>query len=372
MNALNSLRQLSLNETATSENLEALSSGYKINSAADDAAGLAISEKMRAQISGLEQASDNAEDGISLTQTAEGALSETEDILQRMRELAVQASNDTSTDDDRAEMQQEMNQLIDEIDTIATDTEFNTQSLLDGSFNNKILQIGANEGQEMTISISAMGSSNMGTDSNDEVTVSTSSLDFATNNATITIGDTSIVLDEDYTGDAEGLAAKLSAAFQNSEGVKVTADGADLTFEGSATFTVTSDDTTNGFAATATSAGTTTGATISSLQDNSLTGAGGIQTQSDASAAITAIDNAINTVSSERSKLGSYENRLDYTINDLDVSAENLTAAESRIRDVDMASEMTEYTKNNILSQAAQSMLAQANQQPQQILQLLQ
>jgi flagellin len=373
INALNSLRQLNVNNTATGKNLEALSSGFRINSAADDAAGLAISEKMRAQISGLEQASSNAEDGISLVQTAEGALSETESILQRMRELAVQASNDTSTDADRSEMQQEMNQLIDEIDTISTDTEFNTQKLLTGSFTNKTLQIGANEGQEMQVSISAMASGNMGQKTGTSAAVTTTGLDFSSTAATITVGDTSIVLNEDYTGDAAGLAERLNAAFQTTENVTVSADGAVINFEGSGTFALDSSAVVNGFSTTAvTSSTATSGSLISSLKDAGLTGTGGIQTQADASSAITSIDNAINTVSGERSKLGAYQNRLEHTINNLDVSSENLTAAESRIRDVDMAKEMTEYTKNNILSQAAQAMLAQANQQPQGILQLLQ
>ncbi|WP_114570094.1 flagellin N-terminal helical domain-containing protein [Exiguobacterium flavidum] len=370
--ALNTHNKLSSASAAQGKSMEKLASGLRINKAGDDAAGLAISEKMRAQVRGLDQASRNAQDGISLIQTAEGALNETHDILQRMRELAVQSSNDTSTNDDRKEMQKEINQLVDEIDRISSDTEFNTQALLDGSFSGKKFQIGSNEGQEMTLSISAMGSANMGTAGVTSASVTTTGLDFSTTNSTLTIGDTSIVIDEDYTGDAAGLAARLNQAFSDTEGVKVTANGADIVFEGSAAFTVTAGADNNGFLAAGTaSAGATTGAAINTLKDAGLAGATGLQTQLTAKAAITSIDNAIKTVSSERSMLGASQNRLDHTINNLKTSSENLTAAESRIRDVDMAKEMMNQTKNSILAQAAQAMLAQSNQTPQGVLQLL-
>ncbi len=379
--SLNTYRQLTGNTGATSKSLEKLSSGLRINKAGDDAAGLAISEKMRGQIRGLDQAQRNAQDGISLIQTAEGALNETHSILQRMRELSVQASNDTATVDDRKEIQKEVNQLIDEIDRISTDTEFNTQKLLNGSYSNKKFQIGANENQEMTLTISAMGAANMGTAGNTSATVTIGSYDFATDNANVTIGSTTFALTADYTGDGAKLAAELNAAFQNTEGVTVRSSGGTLVFEGTAAFTVTAADGTTvsgagagvtafGGASTA-SAGATTGAAIDTLKDASLTGTGGVQTQTDAKAAITAVDNAIKAVSGERSKLGAAQNRLEHTINNLGTSSENLTAAESRIRDVDMAKEMMEFTKNNILSQAAQAMLAQSNQQPQGVLQLL-
>ena len=266
--ALNTHRNLTANQSQSSKNIEKLSSGFKINRAGDDAAGLAISEKMRGQIRGLDMASKNAQDGISLIQTAEGALNETHSILQRMRELAVQSSNDTNTTGDRAEIQKEVTQLISEIDRIAGNTEFNTKSLLDGSLSATGLtfHIGANSGQNMTLTIAKMDS-------------------------------------------------------------------------------------------------TATGLNVSSVD---------LSTQTGADDAITSIQSAIDTVSAERSKLGANQNRLEHTINNLGTSSENLTAAESRIRDVDMAKEMMNFTKNNILTQAAQSMLAQANQQPQGVLQLLQ
>lgn len=265
--SLNTYRQLSTNNSNTSKSLEKLSSGLRINKAGDDAAGLAISEKMRGQIRGLDQASRNAQDSISLIQTAEGALNETHSILQRMRELAVQASNDTNVSADRTAIDKEMTALTEEIDRIASTTEFNTQKLINGKFSATAmkLQIGANEGQSMDVKIRNMESSALG--------VATSDLKVA----------------------SHGSAAQ----------------------------------------------------------------------------AISTINTAIETVSTERSKLGAWQNRLEHTIANLGTSSENLTASESRVRDVDMAKEMMTFTKNNILSQAAQAMLAQANQKPQSVLQLL-
>lgn len=261
--ALNTHRQLSMVNNATGKSLERLSSGLRINRAGDDAAGLAISEKMRGQIRGLEQAQRNAQDAISLIQTAEGALNETHSILQRMRELAVQAANDTLTAEDRTAIDKEIDELSAEITRIGETTEFNTKKLLDGSLTNVTLQIGANDGQVMTVSISTMTASALGVDALD---VSSAAL---------------------------------------------------------------------------------------------------------ASTAIDTIDTAIASVSDTRSQLGAWQNRLEHTINNLGTSAENLAAAESRIRDADMAKEMMEFTRNQIISQAAAAMLAQANAQPQLVLQLL-
>ncbi|NAP00315.1 flagellin Hag [Halomonas sp. MG34] len=277
--ALNAHRQLGANQGATQNSLEKLSSGLGINKAGDDAAGLAISEKMRGQIKGLEMASKNAQDGVSLIQTAEGALNETHSILQRMRELTVQAGN-TATQDEATDLeaiQSEIGSLIEELGGeagskgISDRTQFNGKNLLDGTFTNETLQIGANEGQQLEVSIEDMSASALGSE-----TVKMNSIDVT-------------------------------------------------------------DFETESF-------------------DNQLAG----------------IDEAINQVSTQRSSLGAVQNRLEHTINNLGTSQENLTAAESRIRDVDMAKEMMNFTKNNILSQAAQSMLAQANQQPQGVLQLLQ
>lgn len=296
--ALNTYRQLTGNNTQVSKNMEKLSSGLKINRAGDDAAGLAISEKMRAQIRGLDMATKNAQDGISLIQTAEGALNETHAILQRMRELAVQSANDTNEDNvDRAALQAELDELLSEIDRIANDTEFNTKKLLNGDLakpaaagsgasgaadtGGLVFHIGANEGQNIRLHINSMKSEALG---------------------------------RVAAGSGSGaVAAKM----------------------------------------------------ISALKEN------GITSQSNADEAISVINDAINQVSTERSKMGAYQNRLEHTINNLGASSENLSAAESRIRDVDMAKEMMAFTKNNILSQASQAMLAQANQMPQGVLQLL-
>jgi flagellin len=280
--ALNAYRNLNQNQFETSKNLEKLSSGLRINRAADDAAGLAISEKMRSQIRGLKQAERNAMDGISLIQTAEGALTEVHSMLQRMRELAVQAANDTYTDEDREEIQNEINELVEEIDSIGQKTEFNTKTLLakldeNGGFAAAgeegltfIFQIGANEGQNVKVQIKPMHAE---------------ALELRDGN-----GENSISID-----------------------VK---DGADE--------------------------------------------------------AILKINEAIEKVSNARSQLGAMQNRMEHTINNLQVTHENLTSAESRIRDADMALEMTEFTRNNILNQSATAMLAQANQLPQGVLQLLQ
>jgi flagellin len=250
--------------------MEKLSSGLRINRAGDDAAGLAISEKMRGQIRGLDQASRNAQDGISLIQTAEGALNETHSILQRMRELAVQAANDTNVGEDRDQIGKEIAQLQAEIDRIADQTEFNTKKLLNTNTEAAtiVFQVGANKDQIIQLDIGNMTAASLG------------------------VATGSVIIDN------------------------------------------------------------TTSATAISK-------------------AITIINAAINKVSTERAKLGAYQNRLEHTINNLNTSSENLQAAESRIRDVDMAKEMMNYSKNNILQQAAQAMLAQANQQPQGVLQLL-
>ena len=264
ISAMNTNRQLGITTGDFAKSTEKLSSGYRINRAADDAAGLAISEKMRSQIRGLNKASSNAEDGISLVQTAEGALNEAHDILQRMNELATQAANDTNTSNDRTAIQHEMDQLTSEIDRIQSTTQFNTMNLLDGTFTGKNLQVGALSGQSIAISIANMDSNSLN---------------------------------------------------------------------------------------------------ISGLTVDSFSNAGD---------AMSKVQSAIDQVSAQRAELGAIQNRLEHTIKNLDTTSENTSAAESRLRDTDMADEMVTYSKNNILQQAGQSMLAQANQQSQGVLSLLQ
>jgi flagellin len=268
ISAMNTHRQLTSNNNAASKSMEKLSSGYRINRASDDAAGLAISEKMRNQIRGLNQAQNNSQDAISLIQTAEGALNETHAMLQRMAELTTQAANETLTTEDSTKIQSEITQLTDQIDKIAGQTKFNTKEILNQS-GTLTFQVGANSGETITLSL---------------VNATSSALTVGSGNLT----------------------------------------------------------------SLATSPGNAT-----------------------ASANLDKIQTAINAVSEMRSGLGSVQNRLEHTINNLGTTSENLQAAESRIRDVDMAKEMMTMTKNNILTQAAQAMLAQANQQPQGVLQLL-
>jgi len=264
LEALNAHRHLSAISNQLAKSMERLSSGLRINRASDDAAGLAISEKILAQVKGLDQAVRNAQDAISLVQTAEGALQEVHSILQRMRELAVQAANDTLTDQDRAAIKAEVDQLITEIDRIAKTTQFNKTVLLDGGASNINFQVGANAGEAITISI----------------------------------------------GNAQASALGLPSAVA-------------------------------------------------------------LSTATEAESLITSVDSAIQTVSGYRANLGALQNRLEHTIANLQVASENLQAANSRIRDVDMAAEMMNYTKLQILQQAGTAMLAQANLAPQAVLKLL-
>ncbi|GAE03161.1 flagellin domain-containing protein [Clostridium botulinum B str. Osaka05] len=269
LNAMNAHRNMGINIGNSAKSMEKLSSGLRINRAGDDAAGLSISEKMRAQIRGLNQASRNSQDGISLIQTAEGALNETHSILQRMRELGVQAANDTNVTVDRSAIKDELDSLKTEIDRIAKTTQFNEKNLLNGSLaasgSGAKLQIGANSSNDLKleINISAMDSTSLGIQ---------------------------------------------ALAVTNHTSARTTIDS---------------------------------------------------------------VNKAIKDVSTQRSKLGAFQNRLEHTISNLDNASENLQAAESRVRDVDMAKEMMSFSKNNILQQAAQAMLAQANQAPQGVLQLL-
>lgn len=509
--SLNTYRQLSMNSANGSKSLEKLSSGLRINKAGDDAAGLAISEKMRGQIRGLDQASRNAQDGISMIQTAEGALNETHSILQRMRELAVQSANDTNVDVDRSEIQKEIDELAKEVTRIANSTEFNTQKLINGAktdtgSGSMKFHVGANAAQDITLSINAVDAKTLGI-SRDKTTAATGTADgtditaatfagdmgagivdgaeltfaydagdtatnaswasaaVAANTAgsitfngitvnltvagasgpTVGVGTVAVgiaaggtstnssdaivaALDEyklsgstdvldgftftsnggvvEIAADAAGaqyntlsIGGTLAGAATRTDGANATSDTLTITSsEGNVqkinvvgtedtltvsngsfagmTLTFDTDIATNAGGDVTISAQTTAATaavfTNGALTTEAVTEAGiDVSTQANASNAISTIQNAIETVSAERSKLGAYQNRLEHTIANLGTSSENLTAAESRVRDVDMAKEMMEFTKNNILTQAAQAMLAQANQQPQGVLQLL-
>ena len=361
ISALNTYNKMTVNQNAATKNMEKLSSGQRINRAGDDAAGLAISEKMRGQIRGLEQAATNAQDGISLIQTAEGALNETHAILQRMRELSVQSANDTNTAEDRQQLQNEVDQLSNEITRIAKDTTFNNSNLLDGSFDGKF-HIGANAGQDLSVNIGKMDSASLG------ATGSVTHGELVITNGS---GEAIEIKVEQQTGNSLDATADIKDGVltiklgTNAAGAPQTIDAATLAEE----LNEIQDLEDMGISFTVAGAGTAN-VTVTTA-DLKATAGISISSQADASNAITALDAAINSVSAERAKMGAVQNRLEHTINNLSTSAENLTAAESRIRDVDMAKEMMEMTKNNILQQAAQSMLAQANQTPQNVLQLL-
>ncbi|WP_099159838.1 flagellar hook-associated protein FlgL [Virgibacillus ndiopensis] len=386
--ALNTYRQLGAANNARSDSMEKLSSGLRINNASDDAAGLAISEKMRGQIRGLEQASTNAQDGISLIQTAEGALNETHSILQRMRELAVQASNDTNTDQDRGEIQKEINQLTSEINRIGNTTEFNTQSLLNGEKDSTTT--GSKTSIEFDLSgmtggtVSVLGK-DVAWDTDLATTVSavkaaitgdaelSAKYDVTGTANTINISTKTNTSDESLTADLSGATAVTDDAITTTEGK---ADGAALNFQIGAnenqSLSLEISDMRAVSLGIATVGNTDADLGVTNGTDSTITETAlDVSTHASAADAVTTIQSAIDNVSAERSKLGATQNRLDHTINNLSTSAENLTAAESRIRDVDMAKEMMNQTKASILAQASQAMLAQANQMPQGVLQLL-
>jgi flagellin len=429
--AMNANRMLGVTTTGQAKSTEKLSSGYRINRAADDAAGLSISEKMRKQIRGLSQASDNAEDGISCVQTAEGALTEVHSMLQRMNELAVKAGNGTMSEDDRQNVQDEIDQLVDEIDRVSETTKFNETYLLKGddtsNGNTKSLEANAEIGQIDGLTVTAKADKTY-TDNDDVkigkvivkssdtnvVTVDADNLTEAAGNiAKITTDGTEVVVTKnDGKTDTYATVDKFKAAYA---GLDIAGAGAVTISKTLDTATANTDDTVTGTytgnlnsykvgdsvnvklavgasGETALSNGSKAlllsfqvGADTTSENKISVTmdsmsaksiGVDGIKvTGSDSTNADKAVDtisDAIKKVSKQRSALGAVQNRLEHTISNLDNVVENTTSAESRIRDTDMAEEMVSYSKNNILMQAGQSMLAQANQQNQGVLSLLQ
>ena len=407
LSALNTYNQLNKNSNSMNSSLEKLSSGYRINSAADDAAGLAISEKMRGQIRGLDQASSNAQDGISLVQTAEGALEETTDILQRMRELSVQAASDTNTDSDRQNIQDEIDALVDEIDNIANTTEFNTKKLLDGSMGKAVTADTANVLTDTSlnsatvvgdtlVSLANAAGTSLGISASDTVTVSYMKdgalTTYTTSAGTLTLTDLATAAGGDFTfatATASNGAAAITATASASGtvnavlGLTITVTDYDTGKKNTAATNALSEWNQSTQAenirldgSSTVLIGANTGQDINiSIGDMSASSIGvaniKVGTQEEANVAISVIDTATSVVSTARAKLGAVQNRLDSTINNLTTTSENMTSAESRIRDVDMASEMATYTKLSVITQAATAMLAQANQQPQQVLQLL-
>ncbi len=385
-------RQLGINQGGAAKSMEKLSSGFRINRAGDDAAGLAISEKMRGQIRGLKQAGRNAQDGISLIQTSEGALNESHAILQRMRELAVQAANDTNTDSDRLEIQNEVEQLKSELDRIGNTTEFNTKKLLDGSATGVREAI---DGSARVNNNSALSFANFDVIQGEAKTKAEvsgaymiikvdQSLD-TDGNAVFDADDYNIIgpdgkvstlisVEDDGITFADGLIKDDSTKLTFADGGTLTdlKVGEGMTFVFSAAKEASSDLDNSIMLQIGANAGQTTFLAIDDMRSEAL-GVSDIDvsTKFGAQVAIETVNNAIESVSAQRSALGAMQNRLEHTISNLGTSAENLQAAESRIRDVDMAEEIMAFTKNNILQQAATAMLAQANMAPQSVLQLL-
>lgn len=394
--ALNSQRQLGINNNNISKSLEKLSSGYRINRAGDDAAGLAISEKMRAQIKGLETATDNANDAISLIQTAEGGLQEVHSMLNRMTELATKAANGTYDDDvDRQAIQDEFDALNDEIDRIAESTNFNGIKLLDGTLNNAStatvavaasgnslnvsvgkdaaatdITIGNDStkaGGTIGVAVASTGALVITLGSKEASSYSAKQIEDAVKNAVQKAIDDGTITNSDLANSllsfkAEGQTTNFAAGATTSAGTKITSSAASV---GASALKLQIGDTNDGY--------NQLNLTINDMKAASLgVDAISVKKIDDATGAMKTIKDAINTVSSQRGRLGALQNRLEHTINNLGVTTENITAAESRIRDVDMAKEMMTFTKNSVLQQSAQAMLAQANQQPQSVLQLLQ
>ena len=379
LTAMNANRQLGITTGAQAKSSEKLSSGYRINRAGDDAAGLKISEKMRSQIRGLDKASANAQDGVSLIQTAEGALNEAHSILQRMNELAVQGANDTNQSIDRDAINQELSALTTEIDRIAQTTQFNKQSLLDGTFADKNLQVGANTNQKIQVTIKAMNATAIGL--NDEVEVEDTVTKYRYNNKVFANQKSAM---EMFSASTAKQSIKVGGTVTKANSTDVKAAIGEINAAGSKSILKWGEsyylggDATTAFsseaAATKHYIDTHKEGAVSTVKvaTQGKVTAPTVSTYAKANATLSKVQNAINNVSSQRSALGALQNRLEHTIANLDNVSENTQSAESRIRDTDMASEMVNYSKNNILAQAGQSMLAQANQSTQGVLSLLQ
>ncbi|MCW2704840.1 MAG: flagellin domain protein [Blastococcus sp.] len=379
--AMNSYRNLSVTDSQMSKSLERLSSGFRINRAADDAAGLAISEGLRSQIGGLKVAVRNTQDGISVVQTTEGALTEVHSILQRLRDLAVQAGNDSNNTDARANIKTEADSLVSELDRIGKSTNFNGKNLLDGSTPTLNFQVGADGDANSQIAVDLTGANvkSMAT----SLGLASSGATFAVITPTAVTGamtfttQTTIsgaTVNKTITTASVGAANSINTVQQLADKLNAdTAFAADLS---------ASVDASNKLVVTAKSGGTVVGGNTAGTNASAGTGTGvsaaaaattglDFTSSTTAQASIDRIDTQISAVSTARAKLGALQNRFEHTINNLNVSVENLTASESRIRDTDMAQEMTNFTRTQILTQAGTAMLAQANQAPQGILKLL-
>ena len=389
--SINAQRNLALSGGSLATSMQRLSSGLRVNSAKDDAAGLAIAERMSTQVRGLAVASRNANDGISLAQTAEGALSKVGDMLQRMRELAVQAGNATNSKSDREALNAELVQLRDEVDRVAKTTSFNGKKVLDGSFTGGVFQVGANSGDNITVGalantkVDQLGKTEFGTGSVIGITEG-SKTDAASNmtNADVTIvitganqvsAQVTIAKDADVTGD-EALGRVVQAI--NSK----TADTGIVAFlaEDGKSIQYRAEKNADGVLASATMAVSGTAAGVTALLANPTTANADqtgihkmdIKTQAGAWESLQRIDSALDKVSSARAELGAIQTRFEKSIENIDIQQENISAARGRITDADFAQETANLSRTQILQQAGTAMVAQANQLPQQVLQLLQ
>ncbi|WP_035051348.1 flagellin N-terminal helical domain-containing protein [Carnobacterium pleistocenium] len=387
--AMNTYSNLTSANASKSNSLAKLSSGLRINKAGDDAAGLAISEKMKNQISGMTQASRNAQDGISLIQTAEGALGETHSILNRMRDLTVQSKNGTNTDEDTSAIQKEMDSLSSEIGRIAEDTQFNSKSLLNGGTEGSsfTFQIGANAGQEVGLDIKDMSTTGLGLSTSMSVGAkaaldlekATEASDAATSAQTATAGNLTSATTNRTNAQAALDADPGNVTLTETRDATIIAEAEAKLLDDNAkeVKTTTTDTLTNATSYNTANSTNTELISVSKLKvANTVDTEGNVVgeklTAADYDKVIETIDSAIKSVSEERANLGAVQNRLDHTVSNLATTKENLSEANSRITDVDMAEEMMSFTKSNILSQASTSMLAQANQMPQSVLSLLQ
>jgi flagellin len=364
--AMNSYRNLSNTQNDLSKSLEKLSSGFRINRAADDAAGLAISEGLRSQVGGLKVAARNAQDGISVVQTAEGALNESHAILQRMRDLAVQSANDSNDADSRGAINSEATALKDELTRMANKTTYNNVNLLDGSFKGKQFQVGYAAGD--TINVDVVSTAARGaTMTFDTPTATAAATTFSVDGVSVTTGaltaSTNSTSIADELNNDSNFASAFTATVNAAGGLEVKANNAALTGTITASGGLLTANADSNVAAASGSGGF-------SATDLGVAGIN-LGSQSGANAAISSIDSAIKLVSTARGNLGALQNRFEHTIKSVNVSVENLSASESRIRDTDMASEMVQFTRGQILSQAGTAMLAQANQIPQGVLSLL-
>ncbi|HEY0118558.1 MAG TPA: flagellin [Cellulomonas sp.] len=376
--ALNAYRNLSNTQTSLNSSLEKLSSGYRINRAADDAAGLAISQGLQAQIGGLTQAARNAQDGINVVQTAEGALTEVHSVLQRLNDLAVQASNDSNNSDARSDIADEATQLVSELTRIGKSTNFNGTSLLDGGAGTLNFQVGADGSANSNIAVDLSGLNVVDLASTLSVGAGSGTTFALTDAGAAAVGGAQAFKSTDSNGVATSDSVTLGAAGTYSS-VQGVVDGLNADSGFSSKFAATVVKNAAG-TATGFTVESKTGGTVASAAPGTGLAAGSAATGTHldfsshdaAQSSITLIGNAIQEISTQRASLGAYENRFSHTINSVNVAIENLTASNSQVQDTDMASEMVNFTRAQILQQAGTAMLAQANSAPQSILKLLQ